>query len=108
MLDYDSIGIALERRGNMPLALAGWDDYSVWGWDDGCLYAQLWQNTDNCREAPRVWIAPGSRWPSTASPCVLAEYVSMGTGCTIREAVDAMASSAPEIVKEALAATMGA
>jgi hypothetical protein len=104
MMMDDKTRAEVERRGRMPIVLDGWDRFSVWGWDGnyGCLFAQLWPNTDDSRNEPTVWITAGSRWPSTTSPCVLAEYVSMAVGCTIAEAVEALAKCAPQSVKDVL------
>jgi hypothetical protein len=45
--------------------LPGWEDYSTWGMDaplglpeHAYLYAQLYRNTDNPADAPRIWITP--------------------------------------------------
>jgi hypothetical protein len=96
----------LQSRDRMPLVLPGWDDYSVWGWDgqEGSLYAQLWQNTDNSREQPRAWITPTAGWPQVRSLGLLAECLVRVTGCGDEEVRQAMAKCAPESVKAALLA----
>lgn len=91
----------IRGRGRMPLFLPGWDDYSVWGWDDmgEYLYAQLWKNIDDSRNQPRVWITPAGRWPVTTSPEVLADQIASATGCPLADVLAAMASSAPPALK---------
>jgi len=49
--------------------LDGWDERSIWGYDDGVgsFYAQLWRNPGD-REAPDVWLsgaAPRYPWPGS-------------------------------------------
>jgi hypothetical protein len=45
--------------------LPGWERYSTWGLEEvhgrrdlGHMYAQLYRNTDNPNDAPRIWITP--------------------------------------------------
>lgn len=43
-----------------PLNLEGWEDLSVWGWDDeiGSYYAQLYTNDADDEEPPKIWLTP--------------------------------------------------
>jgi hypothetical protein len=89
----------LRDRGRMPLVLAGWDHYSVWGWDaqDGSLYAQLWRDTDDSGDPPRHWITSACGWPETGSLAELATRIVSVTGCALRDVLLALARCAPEL-----------
>ena len=90
----------LRARGRVALPLDGWDRYSVWGWDDQehCLFAQLWRNTDDGSDRPRVWITPVAGWPATGLPEVLAGWIAEATGCARRDVLVALAAQAPELI----------
>lgn len=52
--------------------MPGWENYSTWGLDKphgradlGCLYAQLYLNTDDPGTTPRIWITPPRYTPAT-------------------------------------------
>jgi hypothetical protein len=87
----------LRDRGRMPLVLAGWDDYSIWGWDEqeATLFAQLWRNTDDSGDPPRHWITPVYGWPETGSLPELAARIASVTGCALRDVLLALAQCAP-------------
>jgi len=104
---YVSPAVAgLRDRGRMPLVLAGWDDYSIWGWDEqeGSLFAQLWRNADDSGDPPRHWITPVYGWPETGSPAELAARIASVTGSALRDALLALAQCAPELVAAELRA----
>lgn len=51
--------------------LAGWDDRSIWGWDDGTgsFYAQLWRN-GSTSDAPGIWLSGARKpypWPGSVA-----------------------------------------
>jgi hypothetical protein len=57
----DGEAIAERNIFDMP----GWEEYSTWGLDaphgraeDAYLYAQLYRNTDDRDDRPRIWITP--------------------------------------------------
>jgi hypothetical protein len=101
-----SAAARLRDHGRMPLVLAGWEDYSVWGWDEqeGTLFAQLWRNTDDSGDPPRHWITPVYGWPETGSPVELAARIAAMTGCALRDALLALAQCAPELAAAELRA----
>ncbi len=94
----------LRTRGRMPLALPGWDDYSVWGCDEveGCLFAQLWMNSDSPRDQPRLWITPSMGWPATATLDELVRIIATAISHGDDVVRQAMARSAPATVKAEL------
>lgn len=56
-------GEAVEGRN--AFGMPGWEQYSTWGLDaplgrteDAYLYAQLYRNTDDPNDRPRIWITP--------------------------------------------------
>jgi hypothetical protein len=86
------------RRG---LPLAGWDNYSVWGFDTGVnsFFAQLWKNDDDSRAEPRVWITPGARYTvPIISVYELAGLIAAATGCSEVAVGEAMVQSVPDIM----------
>jgi hypothetical protein len=87
------------RRG---LPLAGWDRYSVWGFDTGVnsFFAQLWKNDDDSRGEPQAWITPGGRYAPRPLVSVyeLAAAIAAATGCPETDVSDAMVASVPDIV----------
>ncbi len=90
--------VQLCGRGQVGLNLAGWDRFSVWGWDgrEGELFAQLYRNTDDPRDQPTVWISAAAGWPrSTAAPEVLADWIAAATGADRRAVLLALAESVP-------------
>lgn len=94
----------LKTRGRMPLVLPGWDRFSVWGWDgaEGSLFAQLWMNSDNSRDEPRVWITPGMGLPRITSVDDLARFIQLATGAGDDEVRQALTRCAPQSVRDEL------
>lgn len=83
-------GYALHDAVDLP----GWEDQSVWGWDEpmGTFHAQLWRNASR-DDRPDIWLAgvdPGLPWPS----CVALE-VFLRLSVTPLQAVRALAIAAP-------------
>lgn len=88
--------VYMRQIGKAPLNLPGWERYSTWGWDsrDGELYAQLYRNSDDPRDMPRVWISTAAGWPqSTAVPEVLAGWIARATGAADSGVLAALADS---------------
>jgi hypothetical protein len=86
----------MSRIGKAPLNLPGWERFSTWGWDsrDGELYAQLYRDTDDPRDMPRVWISSSAGWHgSTGMPEVLAEWIAEATGAANSEVLEVLADS---------------
>ncbi|MET9607423.1 hypothetical protein ABZZ17_20510 [Streptomyces sp. NPDC006512] len=52
----------LTRGGPHPFWMPGWDQQSIWGYEEGLghLYAQLYANQDDPDAEPRIWITPPS------------------------------------------------
>ena len=72
-----------------PLALAGWENLSIWGYDermDG-YFAELTRNGGDDSNGPEVWLAP-----AIPSEDALARLIAEKTGAAVpavREAMDA-------------------
>ena len=99
----------LYRHGNVPLWLGGWDRGSYWGWRQAeqSLFAALYKNEDDRMGAPRARVGrPDSS--GTDSPENLALMISEVTGCSVHDALLAMAKSAPEQVRDQLTALAAA
>jgi hypothetical protein len=82
------------------LPLAGWDDYSVWGYDGQSFsyFADLWRNETDSDEDPDVSVSWFTNRREIESPLALAELISARTGAATSAVVRAMAAarSAPE------------
>ena len=85
MDELDEIVAWVRAHGPVPLPLDGWDQASIWGWDEatGSLYAHLWRNTDDPARPPT---GTGSgpmttRLPSRA-PETLAQHIAMAAECS--------------------------
>ncbi|MFJ8966731.1 hypothetical protein ACIRG5_45785 [Lentzea sp. NPDC102401] len=57
------------------IALPGWDDQSIWGWDaaTGSFFGQLWRNGSTADE-PEIWLT-GTRKPYPWPACIALEIV---------------------------------
>jgi hypothetical protein len=75
------------------LPLTGYDDASVWGYDDqgGTYFAQLWRNASDSRDEPDIWL---SGMQPISSPLRLAEMISARTGASMATVTQAMAATA--------------
>ncbi len=67
----------------LPLPLEGWDQASVWGWDEttGSLCAHLWRNTDDPAKQPGMRIGPDEYTPVITFAATLAQHIAMATDC---------------------------
>ena len=79
----DEIVAAVRARGPLPLPLDGWDQASVWGWDEttGSLYAHLWRNTDDPAKPPAIRIGPDDYTPAITCDATLAQHIAMAVDC---------------------------
>lgn len=70
-----------------PLALAGWDAMSTWGWDDQAQtwFAELTRNESDDSDGPDVWLAG----PIGDEPA-LAHRIAQATGRPLAEVEAAM------------------
>jgi hypothetical protein len=72
----------VRAHGPVPLPLGGWDQASIWGWDDtaGSLYAHLWRNTDDPAKPPAIRIEPDGDTPTITLPETLAVHIAIAAG----------------------------
>jgi hypothetical protein len=66
------------------LALAGWDELSTWGYDEGAgsLYAQLTRNGNSDDDGPDIGIVPHA-FPTVLVPTELATVIATATGSAL-------------------------
>jgi hypothetical protein len=66
------------------LALAGWDELSTWGYDEGAgsLYAQLTRNGNSDDDGPDIGIVPPA-FPTLLVPTELATVIAAATGSAL-------------------------
>jgi hypothetical protein len=83
-LAEDETVAAVRGRGPLPLPLEGWDQASVWGWDEttSSLYARLRHNTDDPAGPPAVRIGPGDYAPAITCDAMLAQRIAMAADCS--------------------------
>src|SRR6266568_3411861 len=55
MDEIDALVARVRADGPVPLPLNGWDQASIWGWDEtaNSLFAELWRNPDDPAKPPR-------------------------------------------------------
>lgn len=84
MDELDETVAWVRAHGPAPLPLDGWDQASIWGWDEatGSLYAHLWRNTDDPASPPPVRIEPDDYTPAITWPETLAQHIAMAAGCS--------------------------
>jgi len=77
--DIDEIVAQVRADGPVPLPLDGWDQASIWGWDETTrsLYADLWRNTDDPAKPPTIRIGPDDFTPAITLPETLALHIAM-------------------------------
>ncbi len=82
-LHEDETVAAVRTRGPLPLPLEGWDQTSIWGWDEttGSLYAHLWRNTDDQTSA--IQIGPDDYTPMITCDVTLAQHIAMAADCDL-------------------------
>ncbi len=83
MNELDELVARVRARGPQPLPLDGWDEASIWGWDEavGSLYAHLWRNTDDPASPPAIRIEPDAYTPAITLFPTLAQYIAMAVDC---------------------------
>jgi len=74
-----------------PLALAGWEDLSTWGYDEGVgsFYAQLTRNGHSDDDGPELWLTPLAI-PVVRSPEELADIIARRTAVPLTDVLAAM------------------
>jgi hypothetical protein len=92
MDQMDETVARVRARGPVPLPLDGWDQASIWGWDEttGSLYAHLWRNADDPAKPPTVRIEPGEYTPAITLPETLAQHIAMAADCDPWDVIDVM------------------
>ena len=82
MNEMDETVARVRARGPVPIPLDGWDQASIWGWDDttGSLYAHLWRNTDDPIKPPTIRIGPDDYTPALKFPATLAQHIAIAVG----------------------------
>jgi hypothetical protein len=90
--ELDEIIAWVRAHGPVSLPLKGWDQASVWGWDEatGSLYARLWRNTNDPGGQPPIRIEPDNYTPAITLLPTLSQYIAMVADCDPWEAVTAL------------------
>src|SRR5437763_1898513 len=91
MNEIDELVAWVCARGPAPLPLEGWDQASIWGWDETAsgLFAELRRNTDD-PDKPPIRIGPGDFTPVITLPETLAQYIAMAANRDPWEVIAAM------------------
>jgi hypothetical protein len=91
--EMDALVELVRTDGPMSLPLDGWDQASIWGWDEttGSLYAHLWHNTDDPIKPPTIRIAPDDLTPVITCPVTLTQHIAMAVDRDPWEVVAAVA-----------------
>ncbi len=92
MDEIDELVARVRAAGPAPLPLDGWDQASIWGWDEatGSLYADLWRNTDGLAKPPTIKIGPDDLTPPITLPETLAQHIAMAVDGDPWEVIAAM------------------
>ena len=92
MDELDEFVARVRASGPVPLPLDGWDQASIWGWDDttGSLYAHLWSNTDDPARPPAIRIGLDDLTPAITLPETLALHIAMAVDRSPWEVTSAM------------------
>jgi len=92
----DETVAAVRAHGPVRLPLDGWDQASVWGWDEtiGSLYAHLWRNTDDQVKPPAIRIGPDDYTPAITFAITLAQHIAMAADCSPWRALTALHDAA--------------
>ncbi len=66
MDEIDALVARVRADGPVPLPLNGWDQASIWGWDEtaNSLFAELWRNPDDPAKPPTRRIGPDDFTPA--------------------------------------------
>jgi len=90
--DMDETVVWVRARGPQPLPLDGWDQASVWGWDEatGSLYAHLWHNVDDPAKPPTIRIEPDDYTLPIPFCATLAQHIAMAADCSSWDVLTAL------------------
>lgn len=83
MDEIDELVAWAREHAPLPLLLDGWDQASIWGWDEttASLYAHLWRNTDDPANPPTIRIERDEYTPVITWPETLAQHIAMAAEC---------------------------
>lgn len=103
MDELDETVAAVRSCGSVSLPLDGWDQVSIWGWDDatGSLYAHLWRNTDDPAKPPAIRIKRDEYTPAITFAATLAQYIAMAADCSPWRALTALHEAARLVSEDA-------
>src|SRR5215472_17129944 len=92
MDELDDLVAQVRVNGLVPLPLEGWDQASIWGWDEraSSLFADLWCNTDDPTQPPTIHIASDEFTPAITIPETLALHIAMAVNRSPWEVTSAM------------------
>jgi hypothetical protein len=92
MDEMDALVARVRTDGPVPLSLDGWDQASIWGWDETAdsLFAELWRNTDDPAKPPTIRIAADDLMPEITLPETLALHIAMAVDRSPWEVTSAM------------------
>jgi hypothetical protein len=95
-LDQDETVAAVRTCGPLPLPLEGWDQASVWGWDEavGSFYAHMRHNTDDPTKPAAIRIEPDDHTPAITFAVTLAQHIAMAADCSPWRALMALDDAA--------------
>jgi len=90
--EIDVLVMRVQANGPVPVLLDGWDQASVWGWDESTdsLYAHLWRNTDDTAQIPAIRIGPDEYTPVIPCPVTLALHIAMAINRDSWDVFDAL------------------
>jgi hypothetical protein len=79
MDEIDALVARVRADGPVPLPLDGWDQASIWGWDDAAnsLFAELWRNTDDPAKPPTIRVGPDDFTPAITCPVTLTQHIAI-------------------------------
>jgi hypothetical protein len=90
--ELDELVARVRANGPMPLPLDGWDQASIWGWDEtaNSLFAALWRNADDPARQPAIRIGPNDLTPVITCPVTLAQHIAMAVDRSPWEVISAV------------------
>jgi hypothetical protein len=90
--EIDALVARVRADGPMNLPLKGWDQASIWGWDEtaNSLFANLWRNTDDPAKPPTIRIGPDDFTPVITCPVTLTQHIAMAVDRSPWEVIGAV------------------
>jgi len=98
MAELDALVARVRADGPVPLPLNGWDQASIWGWDEtaNSLFAELWRNPDDPAKPPTRRIGPDDFTPAITCLATLAQHIAMAVDCDPWDAASALVNQDEE------------